>query len=193
MHHMLNETTNANGFRALTLYWSATGNTEKVANAIHTALERQQISAEILNVEQARSIDLYDYSLVFFGSPVYMWQPADPVQQFIKASMKLHNKQGNIKLRAPRIPGKQAVVFCTYSGPHTGVREAIPVCKYLAQFFEHLGFAVLEEWPIIGEFHGHEERSTKGMLGDIKGRPNAQDLHNIENDVWRLVNSLPAK
>ncbi|MCX5908895.1 MAG: hypothetical protein NTY64_17400 [Deltaproteobacteria bacterium] len=31
------------------------------------------------------------------------------------------------------------LIFCTYSGPQTGINEAIPAGKFAGQFFEHLG------------------------------------------------------
>ena len=83
-------------------------------------------------------------------------------------------------------------MFCTYSGPHTGINEAIPVGKYMGQFFEHLGFEVAREWYIVGEFHGREDHSTMGKLGDIRGRPNEQDLAGVESDVSELVSSILA-
>ena len=94
------------------------------------------------------------------------------------------------KLCAPKIPGKNAVVFCTYSGPHTRINEATTAGKYIGHFFEHLGFEVAGEWYIVGEFHNFEEHSTMGRLGDIRGRPNEQDLAEVENDVSQLVRSL---
>ena len=175
---------------ALTIYWSGTGNTEKVARTIHNTLERQNVTSTIMKVEEAKDVELYEYDLVFLGAPSYMWLPPDAIQSFIKNKMRLHDNRGDIKLRAPKLPGKQAVVFCTYSGPHTGLSEAIPAGKYMGQFLEHLGFNVTAEWYIIGEFHGHEERSTKGCLGDIRGRPNEQDLAEIENKVDYLIKSL---
>jgi hypothetical protein len=82
------------------------------------------------------------------------------------------------------------VVFCTYSGPHTGIDEAIPACKYMGQFFAHIGIHVAGEWYIIGEYHGKEDRSTMGPLGDIRGRPNARDLQKVEQDAIELLKSL---
>jgi hypothetical protein len=82
------------------------------------------------------------------------------------------------------------MIFCTYSGPHTGLREATPAGQYAGQFFEHLGFDVLEEWYVVGEFHGSEEASTVGRLGDIRGRPNDEDLEQVKQDVTRIVRRL---
>ena len=179
-------------FRVLIIYWSGTGNTEKVARTIHDTLERQNIASTIMKVEEAEDVELYEYDLVFLGAPSYMWLPPDAIQRFIKNKMKLHDSRGDIKLCAPKLPGKRAVVFCTYSGPHTGLREATPVCKYMGQFFEHLGFDVIAEWYTIGEYHGREDRSTKGCLGDIRGRPKKEDLNKVENDVRRLLISINA-
>ena len=108
----------------------------------------------------------------------------------MKEKFRAYRKQGGIKTGAPKVPGKHALIFCTYSGPHTGINEAIPAGKYAGQFFEHLGFTVLDEWYVVGEFHGSVERSTQGRLGDIRGRPNAEDLEKIRQDTLRLMQQL---
>lgn len=178
--------------KALIICWSATGNTEKVANAIRKGLEKEKAKVTLKKLAEAAEEELYEYDLVFLGSPSYQFLPPEPVQRFIKDKMKQHRERGDIKLCAPKVPGKTAVVFCTYSGPHTGVNEAIPVGKYIGQFFEHLGFEVAREWYIVGEFHGYENFSTRGKLGDIRGRPNEQDLAQVEKDVSELMRSTLA-
>jgi hypothetical protein len=95
-----------------------------------------------------------------------------------------------MKLLAPVIPGKKAVVFCTYSGPFTGMEAAVPCVKYMAQLFKHIGFEIAGEWYVVGEFHGNEERSTKGKLGDIRGRPNQADLEEIRYRVIELLGAF---
>jgi flavodoxin len=176
--------------KALIIYWSATGNTEKVANTIRDSLISEKVTPEVIKLPEAKEVDPYEYDLILLGSPSYGWHPPEPVQQFIKKKMDYHVKSGDIKPCAPKVPGKTAVVFCTYSGPHTGINEAIPACKYLGQFFEHLGFEVAGEWYIVGEFHGRHDMSTQGLLGDIRGRPNEQDLSKVENDVRQLIRSI---
>ena len=153
--------------KTLIVYWSGTGNTEKVAKAIHRALKRKGLEPTIKRVKEAKEVDLYDYDLVFLGSPSHTWMPAQPVLKFIKEKRKEYAKRGLIKPCAPKIPGKNAVVFCTYSGPHTGINEAIPAGKYMHQFFEHLGFDVRAEWYVVGEFRGNELLSTKGANSEI--------------------------
>jgi hypothetical protein len=176
--------------KALVIYYSATGNTRKVADTIHESLLNEKVESKLLRVQDASGEELYDYDLVFLGSPSYQFLPAEPVMRFVKDKMKLHGERGDIKLCAPQIPGKSAVVFCTYSGPHTGLNEAVTAGKYMGQFFEHLGLRVACEWYVVGEFHKWDEGNTMGRLGDIRGRPNEQDLLKVRSDVSALVTSM---
>jgi flavorubredoxin len=189
----MSETGTGHEIKTLVLYWSATGNTAKVAMAIQQALNAEGITPVVKKVAEADGEELFQYDLVFLGTPSYSFQPPEPVLKFVKKKMELHRERGDIKLGAPVVPGKTAVVFCTYSGPHTGVREATPVGDYLGQFFEHLGFEVAAKWYIVGEFHGREELSTRGRLGDIRGRPNQTDLAEVQGNVATLIHSLRSK
>jgi flavodoxin len=182
-----------NKLKTLILYWSATRNTEKVADTIQNTLISEGIEPVFKKVTEAAAEELYDYNLVFLGCPSYSFQPPEPVQRYIKDKMKLHSERGDIKLGAPAIPGKTAVVFCTYSGPHTGIDEATPAGDYMGQFFEHLGFDVAAKWYVVGEFHGREDFSTKGRLGDIRGRPDQRDLENVAGLVSALIKSINTK
>ena len=172
---------------AIIIYFSATGNTKKVAETINNTLKKNGIEVKLKTVKEAASVNLLDYDLVFIGSPSYMWAPPDPALNWIKERMDFYRKQGAIKPGSPKIPGKRAVVFITYSGPHTGIGEAIPAGKYIGQFLEHIGFDVLDEWYTVGEFHNSVENSTLGRLGDIRGRPNQEDLEIIARDVEKAL------
>lgn len=172
------------------IYWSGTGNTEKVANAIREGIERVGLKPAIKRIAEAESEELLDYDLVCLGSPSHMFLPPEPVLRFIKEKMRDYVKRGFIKPGAPKVPGKYAIVFCTYSGPHTGIDEAIPAGKCMRQFLEHIGFEVMREWYVVGEFHGNELLSTKGKLGNIKGRPNAKDLVRVEKDTMKLMKTI---
>jgi hypothetical protein len=135
-------------------------------------------------------VDWFDYDLVCLGFPSYQWHPPKPVDDYLRSKFARYRQDGRIKTGAPRVPGKHALIFCTYSGPHTGIDEATPAGKYAGQFFAHLGITVLDEWYVAGEFHGSEERSTMGPLGDIRGRPDEQDLTRVRQDAARLAQRL---
>jgi flavodoxin len=176
--------------KALIVYWSATGNTEKVANTIQKILSQEQISTDMLRLPTEEEVHLYDYDMVFLGAPAYRWLPPKQVQEFIDKIFVYHRERGDVKPCAPKMPGKFAVSFCTYGGPFTGVKAAIPAGKYMGQFLEHIGFDIKGEWYTVGQFSGDNPLNTKGTLGDIRGRPNAQDLAEIENNTRELISSV---
>lgn len=176
--------------KAAIIYWSKTRNTEKVAFAIKEALEESGVKVLIKRTEEAKDINFFDYDLVCAGFPSYQWHPPKQVDIFFTTKHLEYRKQGCVKLGAPKVRGKNALIFCTYSGPHTGINEAIPAGKYVGQFFEHIGFTVLDEWYILGELHGREEISTKGKMGDIRGRPDKKDLKKVKRDVAYLLQRL---
>lgn len=173
--------------KAVILYWSQSGNTQKVAEAIRAGLELGDAIVHIERIDEHTDVDLFGYDLVCLGFPSYQWAPPTPVIDYLKRMYQGYRRQGYVKVGAPVVSGKRAVVFCTYSGPHTGINEAIPAGKYAGQFFEHLGIPVVDEWYVIGEYHGSEVSSTQGRLGDIRGRPNAEDLEDITQRAYRLT------
>jgi flavodoxin len=172
---------------ALIVYWSKTGNTEKVAQAIKQGLEEAAVQVTMRKQKEAGTLDYFDYDLVCVGAPSYSWQPPKPMVNFLKNMFAVYRKEGKIKPCAPKIPGKNALIFVTYSGPHTGIDEAIPAGKYMRQFFEHLGFTILNEWYVLSEYHGSLENSTQGRMGDIRGKPTREDLLKITEDTERIA------
>lgn len=175
---------------ALIVYHSNTGNTEKVALAIQQGLKRAGMDVTVKKVQDAVKEDLFNYDLVCFGSSVLHALPPPPVFKFIRKNDRRYRKDGEVEISAPKIVNKSAVIFVTYSGPHCGVNEALPVGKYIRQFFEHLGFDIKGEWYEVGEFHDWEAGSIKGRLGDIRGRPNADDLALVELKSSQLARSM---
>lgn len=175
---------------ALVIYWSSTGNTEKVALAIKEGLENAGIKVDLKKPRNAAGVDFFDYDLVCIGSPSIEWQPARPIVDFLKEKLAFYRNQEKIKPCAPKVEDKNALVFCTYSGPHTGVDEATPAGKCMRQDFEHFGFNVIGEWYILSEYHEREDLSTQGRLGDIRGKPTAEDLTKIKKDAEQMGKSL---
>ena len=172
---------------ALILYFSSTGNTEKVAQALRLGLEEAGLLVTVKKPQEAGNIDYFDFDLVCVGSPSIQWHPAKSLDDLLKTKLDFYRKQSKIKPSAPKVSGKNALIFITYSGPHTGIDEATPAGKYVAQFFAHLGFNIIGEWYILSEFHGNLENSTKGKMGDIRGKPTAADLLKIMQDAKNLA------
>ena len=176
--------------KALVLYLSITGNTEKAANSIHQGLLKGGMETSLKKVKDAAEENFYDYDLVCFGSPSYHWNVPKPADDYLKAKFQEYTKEGRIKPGAPQVPGKNALIFCTYSGPHTGIREAIPAGLYMGQFFEHFGFNVIDEWYILSEFIKSEQNSTEGRMGNIKGLPDERELQRLQDSAYNLAKTL---
>jgi flavodoxin len=175
---------------ALIVYASNTGNTKKVAFAIKEGLEDGGLKVELKTPKEAEAEDYFSYDLVCVGSPSIEWQPAKPMTDFLKAKLAFYRSAGKIKPCAPKVEGKNALVFVTYSGPHTGMDEATPAGKTMRQYFEHIGFTVLAEWYVLAEFHGRLDMSTQGRMGDIRGKPTAEELEKIKSDAQQIAKTL---
>ena len=175
---------------AIIIYWSKSGNTEKVALAIEEGLKEAGADVFLKRVEAAGDVDFYAYDLVCIGFPSYQWSLPKPMEELLSSKFDAYRKEGRVKLGCPIVPGKNALIFCTYSGPHTGIREAIPAALHAGQFLEHLGFNMVGEWYVVGQFHGSEENSTQGRLGNIRGRPDKEDLAKVKNDAIRVAKMI---
>jgi flavodoxin len=176
--------------KAVIIYDSKTGNTEKVAFTIKGSLEKASLNVSTIKVDDAKDIDFFSYDLVCIGTPSYQWQPTKKIIDYLKFKFDNYKKQGKIKLGSPKVSGKNVFIFCTYSGPHTGINEAIPATKYIGQFFEHLGFTIVYELQVLSEFHGSEERSTEGRMGDIRGKPTNEELKEIGEKVEEITKKI---
>ena len=177
---------------ALIVYWSATGNTEKVAGAISDGFRETDLAVTVLETKGFEKLDYFEYDLVCVGFPVHRFHPPEIMDQFLKNRFREDQRKQRILPGSPVVEGKYALIFCTYSGPHSGIDEAVPAVKYAGQFFAHVGIPVIDEWYVVGEFHGREDLSTQGKLGDIRGKPTDEDLDKVRKDAQRLATTLTA-
>lgn len=88
--------------QAAIVYWSKTGNTEKVANAIKEGLEESGVKVTITKPEDAEDIDFYNYDLVCVGFPSIQWHPPKPMTDFLQKKFAKYRKQGKVKICAPK-------------------------------------------------------------------------------------------
>ncbi len=112
--------------RITVIYYSETGNTKKVAQAIASALKCKAISIE--NIKNIKK-----YNTIFIGSPVYMWNPAPEVKKFIRKSS---------------LKNKKIAVFCTFGLWHgTSLYIMQRIC-------EKKGAKVIGKFGTIAKSHG---------------------------------------
>lgn len=171
--------------KILHLYFSTTGNTQKVAGQIEKTLRQLGHEVDMVQAGKDAAPDLLAYDLIFMGSGVYSWLPGKPLLELIGRLREEYARAGEIKPAAPRRPGKRAVIYCTFGGGHTGANEAVPAVKYMGQLFDHLGYEVIAEWYVPGAFRGGnlQHLSATGRLGNIEARPDEHDLQEIAEKV----------
>ncbi len=178
--------------KSLIFYDSIGGNTEKVAQRIHDTLKDTLQKVDFIKFSPKTDVSFFDYDLIFLGSPVIDWLPTKRTMDYITKKLRTYRDQGRILPSSPLRPGKFAICFCTYAGPHIGKNEALPMTMWLSSFFGHIGYAVLDQWHVVGQFHKETALNTKGRLGNILGRPNEKDLLGVENRTKGIVGALAA-
>jgi hypothetical protein len=176
--------------KSLILYDSLGRNTEKIAQRINDTLKGLNNNVDCIKVSPETDIDFFEYDHVFLGSPVIDWLPTKRMMDYLKMKLQFYSEQGEIKPSAPLRPNKYGICFCTYAGPHIGKNEALPMTMWLRSFLEHLGYTVLDQWHIVGQFHKMTDMNTQGRLGDILGRPNEKDLLSVENRTKGVLDAL---
>lgn len=190
--------------KALILYDSIGGNTKKVAEKIYAVLKKMRLEVNLIKVESNLEINFNDYDLIFCGSPVIEWLPTPTMMDYLKAKLKESRITRDIIPCAPIKSGKYAVCFGTYCGAHIGVDEATPMTHWLAAFFGHIGFQVMDKIYLPGEMRrpisGNiilkvgddilQENNLEGIFGNIIGRPNEADLQEVAIRITGLVKHL---
>jgi flavodoxin len=89
--------------KALVVYDSQLGNTEKVARAIAAALGPEE-NVRAVKVDAVAAEDWKDLDVIVVGGPVHAWRPSRPMQAFLKS------------LEPNALSGVQAAAFDTRFG-----------------------------------------------------------------------------
>ena len=85
--------------KAIIIYWSKTGNTEKVALALRDGLEEAGMEVLLQNVEGIQDVDWYGYDLVCIGFPSYQWKVPKPMDEFLNKKFNSYRRPGHVKER----------------------------------------------------------------------------------------------
>ena len=185
--------------KILVLYDSIGGNTERVAKTIHEVALTAKLDSSLLKLTAATELNFNDYDVIFCGSPVIEWLPTTVMQSFIKAKLKEHRAKRDVLPCAPLKSGKFAVCFGTYCGAHIGVKEATPMTEWLAAFFWHIGYTVIDKLHLPGQMRRpdidkaiEQENNTEGLHGNIIGRPNQSDLETVKTHIIGILRHIGA-
>jgi flavodoxin len=77
--------------KALVIYYSMYGNTEKVAKALASGLESGGVDVAVVSVDAVSFDDFGEVDLLCVGSPVHAWGVSKPVKEFLE---RLKNVKG---------------------------------------------------------------------------------------------------
>jgi len=78
--------------KALVIYFSRSGHTKKMAEAIAEGIGASKVSVTLVDVSKARVDDLEGADAVVLGSPTYYGTMAAEMKAFVDASVKHHGK-----------------------------------------------------------------------------------------------------
>jgi NAD(P)H dehydrogenase (quinone) len=78
--------------RLLIIYYTAAGNTKRMAEEIGKGAERQGVNVELKRVEECRLNDLAEADGIVIGSPTYFSNVAWQVKKLIDESITLYRK-----------------------------------------------------------------------------------------------------
>lgn len=154
--------------KALILYASSTGNTEKIAKAFAVVLEEYDWEYTSIVLERetelaASGIYIDDYDLLIVGSPVITGGPAPIISQKLALTgiepPRLYRNQmifpGSF-FRPEKAP--LGIVFSTYSGESFGPKEALPTLSMLEMYLQYLFM------DVVGVFACPGRKESKDMI-----------------------------
>lgn len=101
--------------KGLVVYYSATGNTKKVARAIHRGMT-QLLEADLASVKEITPAEVGRYDLVGLGSPIWYFRETANVRRFV--------------YHLPSLAGKLGFVFCTHGTAPLGIfHSMVPLLR----------------------------------------------------------------
>jgi NAD(P)H dehydrogenase (quinone) len=78
--------------KILVSYYSRTGNTKKMAEAIVQGIKEENVACDLKDISQVTVNELLDYEALVFGSPTYYGVMASEMKKIIDDSVKHHGK-----------------------------------------------------------------------------------------------------
>ena len=154
-------------------------NTEKIANVFAKVLDAQIKTPQQINPEE-----LYEYSLIGFGSGIY--------------GAKHHKALLDLVDQLPHVTNKNVFIFSTCGAPMKFMElDRAELTKYVAENHSSLreklhskGYMIVDEFSCAG----FNTNSFNKLFGGInKGRPNAEDLKHAEEFAQNLKQNLHKK
>jgi NAD(P)H dehydrogenase (quinone) len=78
--------------KIIVIYYSRSGNTEKMAKAIGEGVEKEGLEVVVKNVKNANVDELLKYEGIIIGSPTYYGTMASEIKKLLDDSVKFHGE-----------------------------------------------------------------------------------------------------
>ena len=135
IHHTVRNRIGGNRVESIVIYFSQTGNTEKVAKAIRSGIESVTGQCDIVKLRDADLGSLAKYDLIGLGCPVFAFKEPENVTAFIKRMAKA------------MVLGRHCFVFATHGG-HPG-----NVLPSMTSKLERVGLKVIGGFDTDGHLY----------------------------------------
>lgn len=154
--------------KILITYFSQTGNTKKVAQAISEYFQEENHQVTCISILENIS-NFHQYDIIGIGSPTFECHAPTPIKTFIKS--------------LPNLSGKQAFIFATSAG------AAGNVLNDIKQLLKQKGSVITNSLLSPGEMH----HPAPCINGKSKGHPNKKDLENVKYFASTILNNIENK
>jgi len=78
--------------KAIVIYYSKTGNTQKMAESITGGLRNEGVETTLKDVRNAEAAELLKYDCIIIGSPTYYGSMSAEIKRLLDDSVKFHGK-----------------------------------------------------------------------------------------------------
>lgn len=195
--------------RALILYASVTGNTEKVANQFERTLIESGWACELVKVDETtnfydEAVYFDDFDLLLLGSPIHSSAPS---AQIVKNLAMMEPQPPNLYrnpvhlTRSPLRPAHTplGVAFVTYSGISFGPMEALSALGTLEMYMQYQFVSVVGKFACPGKPEnkgtidvlalelGFDLREASRILSKFEKNPHAKEFRNLSPDAVLLL------
>ena len=167
--------------KVLVVYYSMSGNTEKLAKAIHGEAAKNHESY-LRKVDEVEQKWLNKHDILFVGSPTHGGEISAPVKKFMTG--------------LPKSPRLKVAAFVTHSSPEKADYEKC--FKAFEVLGKEKGFKLIgccdcqarlapEIQPYVKEARKASDAEFAAMMKSIDKRPNAADLRNARKFARELL------
>ncbi|WXG44991.1 MAG: flavodoxin family protein [Promethearchaeati archaeon SRVP18_Atabeyarchaeia-1] len=173
--------------RILVTYHSDTGNTEKVAKAIHEEASKKG-KADLKKLKETKAEDLDQYDLVFLGSPCHAFDLSSPVKRMLAA--------------IPKAPKYKLAGFITHMSPVAEKHEGHERCfstfeKAIKEkqidfkgIYDCQGVPALQIREFVKKGLNVPDAEWEKHLREMEKHPSVEDLQKAKEFARRVMSGI---